>query len=211
VLRAWGYFFHEGVKALQRVAMGLLWLRQRDLLALNGKLEMSGLLRSPSVGTPSTRRRSRAAPRSLRCRGCRGRALNTASQQQRQQQQRFINSFHHGDTSLSPGSTPVQYGCAALYTFSHLFQPLAPHKESQSHPLSPSSENTPIHPLRQSKHTRRASLLCVLTHAQRTRAHFNPQYRLFMLFGFVLVRVRDSTCALVHVFCCCAKRALQPQ
>jgi len=54
MLRAWDCFFHEGVKALQRVAMGLLWLRQRDLLALHDDMEIFGLLRSPSVGTPST-------------------------------------------------------------------------------------------------------------------------------------------------------------
>ena len=40
MLRAWDCFFHEGVKALQRVAMGMLWLRQDEILGLHDDLEV---------------------------------------------------------------------------------------------------------------------------------------------------------------------------
>jgi len=45
MLRVWDCFFHEGVKALQRVAMGLLWLRQDEILCLTDQLEVFELLR----------------------------------------------------------------------------------------------------------------------------------------------------------------------
>lgn len=53
MLRVWDCFFHEGLKALQRVAMGLLVLRQEEILALHDELEVFELLRSPSVSITS--------------------------------------------------------------------------------------------------------------------------------------------------------------
>jgi hypothetical protein len=53
MLRVWDCFFHEGLKALQRVAMGLLVLRQDEILALHDELEVFELLRSPSVSLNS--------------------------------------------------------------------------------------------------------------------------------------------------------------
>ena len=40
MLRAWDCFFHEGIKALQRVALGILWLRQEEILQLHDDLEV---------------------------------------------------------------------------------------------------------------------------------------------------------------------------
>jgi len=78
-------------------------------------------------------RRRRAAPCPLRCHGRREHALNLAPQQQHS-----MKSFNHGDTGIPPCSTPLPYGCAALYTFSHLFQPqrgsATRRKPATSHP-----------------------------------------------------------------------------
>ena len=90
---------------------------------------------------------------SFRCRGRRRHALNPVPQQQH-----FVNSFHHGDTSLLPGSTPYLMVARRFTHFSSFSTPeVKRHTKKVNH--STSSENPPMYPLKQSEHTRHAFFL----------------------------------------------------
>ena len=101
----------------------------------------------------------------------RGHALNPVPQQQH-----LMDSFHHGDTSLPPGSTPYLMVARRFTHFSIFFYPRggAPHKESQPPYILREHAHVPAEAER--THKARISFFSRLTRTQRARAHFNLQH-----------------------------------
>ena len=98
-----------------------------------------------------------------------------------------MGTFHQGDTGLPPGSTPRTFMVARRFT---LFPPFSTpegerHTKKANHLAS--SDNTPVYPLKQNEHTRRASLFYIFdSHATHAR-NLQPEALVFVSHGFVLV------------------------